>query len=128
MSTKLNSTPTMTAMALAALLAAGCASQSTSDTASADNAAAGQSDVVSQTNPLDQPAEGTTNVTLPSAQTAQTMPYSDTTTASTASSTAQPMDSTMSGTTTDTTTTTTTTTDGTGYTAAQSLPPRADRN
>ncbi|MGQ3055431.1 MAG: hypothetical protein ACT6S0_26885 [Roseateles sp.] len=135
MSTRLNTTPTVIAVALAALLAAGCASQSTADNASADNAAAGQSDVVSQSNPLDQPVERTTDVMLPSTQTAQTAPYSDTTTAATAT---QPADSSMASTTTDTTTPAAPIPDdtnrwapgsaNTGYTTDQPLPPRRDRN
>jgi hypothetical protein len=61
---KLNPTSTAIALAVAGLVAAGCASQSMSDNESADNAASGQSDVVSQTNPLDQPAPGTSEAAV----------------------------------------------------------------
>ena len=152
----LNPTSTVIARALAGLVAAGCASQSTSDNESADNAAAGQSDVVSQTNPLDQPAPGTAEAAVqPSAsgqqysessQTASSgqwnQPATDqsaqstesTQSASTNSSTdmaSSTYDSNANAASTMPSTTTSSSTssaDSTAYDAERQLPPRADRN
>jgi hypothetical protein len=70
MSLKLNPTTTLIALATAGLIA-GCASQTPSDNESADNAASGQSDVVSQSNPLDSQAPADTMPATPASQYAE---------------------------------------------------------
>lgn len=75
-------TSTAIALAMAGLLAAGCASQSPSDNESVNNAGSGQSDATSQNNPLNAQTSdtitasgptdaGSTTVPLPSGSTAQ---------------------------------------------------------
>lgn len=150
---KLNPTSTAIALALAGLVAAGCASQATSDNESADNAASGQSDVVSQANPLDQPAQGTSEAAVqPSAsgqqysEASQTAPSATDPSAQTSQSanTTSPADMTASqpsdpianaASTTPSTSMSSTTAspsissaDSTAYDAERPLPPRADRN
>ena len=149
---KLNPTSTAIALALAGLVAAGCASQATSDNESADNAASGQSDVVSQANPLDQPAQGTSEAAQPSASgqqysgASQTAPSATDPSAQTSqsASTTSPADMTASqpsdpianaASTTPSTSMSSTTAspsissaDSTAYDAERPLPPRADRN
>lgn len=124
MSTKLISAPSTIALALAALLATGCASQSPPDNARANNSASGQSDVVSQTNPIDQPAVIATESSMPVEQTAQYVAPAPVlqpmTPAPVATIEPAPMPS--------ATTTMTTTDSNTSYRAEQPLPPRADRN
>lgn len=135
MSTSLSSVTTVTAMALAAMLAAGCASQSPADRDSANTSTAAQPEVVSQTTP-----DATTDAALPSTQTAQ---YGDSTTAdgtragtptaamvdnsSPQAAPATPMqnDANRWASANDTTLRTG---DGSGYASERSLPPRADRN
>jgi hypothetical protein len=102
MSFKLNPTLTAVAVAMAGLVAAGCASQATSDNESVNNAGSGQSDTISQNNPLDaQPgdtmtASGTTSAGM-SGDTASAQPAETTAQASpdpAAQGTASGMDST----------------------------------
>lgn len=75
-------TSTAIALAMAGLLAAGCASQTPSDNESVNNAGSGQSDATSQNNPLNAQTSdtitasgptdaGSTTVPLPSGSTAQ---------------------------------------------------------
>lgn len=70
MSKQLNPMTTLIALAAAGLIA-GCASQTQSDNESANNAASGQSDVVSQTNPLDSQAPSDTMPAAPANQYAE---------------------------------------------------------
>lgn len=140
-------TSTAIALALAGLVAAGCASQSTSDNESADNAAAGQSDVVSQTPPLDQPASGSTQAAV---QPSASLQYSEAPQTSSSGQWNQPatdqgaqsIPSALTASSTDMTSSpfdpnanpaltapsATSSADSTAYDAERPLPPRADRN
>lgn len=124
MSKQLKSASTPIALALAALLAAGCASQTPADNASANNSAAGQSDVVNQTHPIDQPAVVATENTMP---VEQSVPYVAPAPVMQAQAPA-PVTTIEPAPVASSTTTTTTTDSSTSYQAEQPLPPRADRN
>ncbi|MDR7332216.1 hypothetical protein [Roseateles asaccharophilus] len=131
MNKQLNPMTSLIALAAAGLIA-GCASQSQSDNESANNAASGQSDVVSQTNPLDSQAPADTMPAAPANQYAEapqpapteplTQPMDQTQPAPIAAAEPSPPAPAM-----DTSSTMSNTNTAPAYTE-EALPPRPDRN